>query len=361
VNFGLIPLERRGPLYIVPWLCTFSCSSNCVHCAFAGRKSSNAVDTSKAFRIIDRIYDFGASFVGFSGGEPLMRKDLFEVIGYARKIGMKCSIITDGRLFNDKIFENIIKNEVLVSISIDGAEKVNDLIRGKGAYKAAVSSIKKLSKEGLLNCLVYTLANYSETATNVSREDFTHVLDLARDYDARWVVFHQLIPYSSNPECLKAVPSPKQYEWAWNMLYELQAVYKGKPAINVYSPFFARVAKQRSMPDFESWYNNFFLGRCFFGKFMSIAENGDVIPCSYNYVYRIGNVLEKPLKSIWDEMQSSEFFSKIRSKNNLKGKCAVCEYLEICGGCRTAALFQKGDIFESDPNCIYVPKTLRFK
>ncbi|MEM2093200.1 MAG: radical SAM protein [Candidatus Bathyarchaeia archaeon] len=354
-------MGAKGPLYIVPWRCTFACNSRCVHCVSAGKPPNyGELDTSRAMQLIDRIYEFGASFVGITGGEPFLRRDLFEIIAYARKIGLRCSIITDGRLLNGEAFKEIVKNEVLVSVSIDGAEGTNDLVRGMGAYKAALSAIKRLSSEKLLNCLVYTLANCGE-ASNVSIEDFVHVLNLARDYGARWVIFHQLIPYSGDAASLEAVPSPQQYEWAWNRLYELQEVYKGKPAINVYSPFFARIAKQRGMSDFEGWYNGFFLGRCFFGKFMSIAENGDAIPCSYNDFYRLGNALEKPLKSIWDEMQASEFFSRIRNKNSLKGKCAVCEYRDICGGCRTAALYQKGDIFESDPNCAYVPKALRPK
>ena len=68
---------------------------------------------------------------------------------------------------------------------------------------------------------------------------------------------------------------------------------------------------------------------------------------------------DKSLKAIWGDLQASEFFAKVRDKNNIKGKCGVCEYKEICGGCRTAALFYTGDILESDPSCAYVPKALR--
>jgi radical SAM protein with 4Fe4S-binding SPASM domain len=312
-------------------------------------------------RIIDQIFDFGASWLGISGGEPLLRKDLFEIVQYAKKIGLNASIITDGRLLDSKAFENIVKNEVRVSISIDGAETTNDLIRGKGAYASAVSAIEKLSGAGLLNCLVYTFANVNDSVTNVNVGDFTHVLDLAAKYNARWVVYHGFIPYSRDENSLKASASPKQYEWAFNKLYDLRSTYKGKPEINVYCPFFARVAKQRGLTDFDDWFNHFFLGRCFFGKFMSIAENGDAIPCSFNDAHRLGNVKDKSLKTIWGELQTSEFFSQVRDKNNLKGKCGVCEYREICGGCRTAAEFYTGDVFNSDPRCAYIPKVLREK
>jgi radical SAM protein with 4Fe4S-binding SPASM domain len=339
-------LKPRGPLYILPWRCTFACDSNCAHCASACKPPfPDELDTASAMRLVDQVHDFGATFFGISGGEPLLRKDLFDVIEYARKTGLNASIITDGHLMDDKAFERIVKNEVKVSVSIDGAEKMNDAIRGRGA--------------GLLNCLVYTFANVGEAGTNVTVEDFTHVLDLAEKYGARWVIYHGFIPYSQDPNSLKADPSPQQYEWAFNKLYDLRAKYKGKPEINVYCPFYARIAKQRGLPDFDNWFNHFFLGRCFFGKFMSIAENGDAIPCSFNDLYRFGNVKNKSLKEIWGELQTSEFFSKVRDKSNLKGKCGVCEYREICGGCRTAAEFYTGDVLGSDPRCAYVPKVLR--
>jgi radical SAM protein with 4Fe4S-binding SPASM domain len=355
-------LKSKGPLFIVPWRCTFACDSNCVHCTSAGKKAvPGEVDTAGAKHIVDQVADFGATFFAITGGEPFLRKDLFEVLAYARSLGLNTSIVTDAHLMDKEAFDALVKNQVRVSISIDGSEKTNDAIRGNDSYAAAVSAIEKFSKEKLLDCLVYTFANADHGINNVNMEDFSHVLDLARKYDARWVVFHGFIPYSKDKTTLKANPTPKQYEWACNALYDLMLAYKGKPEINVYIPFFARVAKQRGMPDFENWFNNFFLGRCWFGKFMSIAENGEAIPCSYNDVYRVGNVKDKPLKEIWADMQNSEFFAKVRDKNNIKGKCGVCEYKPICGGCRTTALFYTGDILESDPRCIYIPKALREK
>jgi MoaA/NifB/PqqE/SkfB family radical SAM enzyme len=138
---------------------------------------------------------------------------------------------------------------------------------------------------------------------------------------ARWVSYHGMIPYSK--ESLKNVPSPAQNEWAWNKLYDLTIEYKGKPGINVYYFSYARVAKQRGMPDWDNWYNHFFLGRCFFGKFMSIAENGDAIPCSYNDVYRFGNTNTQSLQEIWDNLQKNEQFTKAKDKNQLKANSGM--------------------------------------
>jgi sulfatase maturation enzyme AslB (radical SAM superfamily) len=108
-------------------------------------------------------------------------------------------------------FDKVVRNEARVSISIDGAEAINDLIRGKGTYAKTVAATESLSRENLLNCLVYTLANVDESMTNVNAEDFSHVLDLAAKYGARWVIFHGFIPYSKDPRSLRAAPSAKQY------------------------------------------------------------------------------------------------------------------------------------------------------
>ncbi|MCW3999211.1 MAG: radical SAM protein [Candidatus Bathyarchaeota archaeon] len=352
-------MTKKGPLLIVPWRCTFACDSNCAHCTSAKKQAfPDEINTQTAKQLVDQVSEFGASFFGVTGGQPFLRKDLFEVLDYATSLGLNTSIITDGRMLDEKAIKNIIKNKTKISVSIDGAEQTNDAIRGKGAYAAAIKAIESFAKADLLNVLVYTFANAGDV-TNANEADMVHVIELAKKYGARWVVFHGFIPYSSDASSLKADLTPAQYEWACNKLYDLTQKYDGNPGINVYIPFYARVVKQRGMIDFEGWYNSFFLGRCFFGKFMSIAENGDVIPCSYNDVYHIGNIKNRPIKQIWQDLQDSAFFNKVQDKNNLKGKCGVCEYNDICGGCRSAALFYTGDIFGSDPRCGYVPQSLR--
>ncbi len=347
-----------GPVFIVPWRCTYQCDSNCIHCLSAGKTAAKGeISTEDAKKLVDKVAEFGATFFGITGGQPFLRKDLFEVLEYATKKGLYTSIITDGRLLDEEALKNIVKLQTKISVSIDGAKETNDAIRGEGAYEAALSAIKRLSEQKLLNVLVYTFANAGKV-TNANEADMRHVLDLARQFGARWVVFHGMIPYSSDKASLAADLTPSQYEWVCNKLYDLTQEYNGKPSINIYIPFYARVAKQRGMPDFDKWYNGFFLGRCFFGKFFSVTETGDAIPCSYNDAYTMGNIKDKSLTQIWQDMQNSDFFKKAQDKNQIKGKCGVCEYKMLCGGCRSAALYYTGDIFGSDPRCAYVPKQL---
>jgi radical SAM protein with 4Fe4S-binding SPASM domain len=353
-------LRGKGPLFILPWRCTQACTSSCLHCGFAATPSApDAIGTEEAKHVVDEIYDFGATYLGLAGGEPLLRKDLPEIIGYAKKTGLNVSLITNGWFLDDKIYDNLVKHEARVSLSVDGTEKVNDVIRGKGAYAKAVEAMEKTYKAGLLDCLVTTLANVDHNLTNVTSQEIEHIIKLAEEYGARWVVIHGFVPFNKTKEHLAKAPSPQQYEKIWNQIYDLRKKYKGKPEVNVYCPFFARIAKQRGMPFFDDWFNNFFLGKCSIaGKYMSVIENGDVIPCSFNDRYLLGNVEDKTLKQIWAELQQSNL-TKLRDRSSLKGKCGVCEYREICGGCRTRAEIYTGDLFASDPACAYIPKLLR--
>jgi len=297
-------MRGKGPLFILPWRCTQACSRSCIHCGFASNPPSpRALGTEEVKCIVDKIYNFGATYLGLSGGEPLLRKDLPEIIDYAKKVGLNVSLITNGYGVESELFDDLVRNGVRVSVSVDGAEAINDAIRGKGAYAKAVSAMEKTSEAGLLDCLVATLATVDATRSNANSADMEHVIQLAEQYGARWVVIHGFVPFNNTKEHLSRAPSPQQYEKIMNEIYDLRLKYHGKPEVNVYCPFFARIAKERGMPDFDYWFNNVFLGKCSIaGKYMSVIEDGDVIPCSFNDRIRLGNVQDKPLKEIWDEM-----------------------------------------------------------
>ena len=347
-------MERQGPLYMMVWRATRVCNYNCAYCSFASNPSvSGEVDTEGGKRIVDEVYDFGGRWFGISGGEALMRDDLFDIIAHARDIGLNVSLIANGHFVKGETLDKLVKYEVHTAVSVDGTEETNDALRGEGAYAKAVSAMEKLSQHDLLACLVTTL-------TNTNYKEVDHVVDLANKYNAGRTVFHNYIPVGRAQEHLELAPSPEQYDWVWNRIYDLLIENRGDTDVNVYCPFFARVAKQRGMPGFQDWYKNTFLGRCFMaGGYLGIVENGDVRRCGFHEDYRLGNIRDKSLKEFWDELQHSELTRKLRDKDNLKGKCGVCEYREICGGCRTRAEIYTGDLFESDPACSYIPKQLR--
>jgi radical SAM protein with 4Fe4S-binding SPASM domain len=265
------------------------------------------------------------------------------------------SLITNGYYVKGDILDNLAKYEVMTAVSLDGVEETNDLTRGKGSYATALKAMEKLSDANIFDCIVTTL-----NKRNVYEVD--HIAELGHKFSATRVVYHNYIPVGRAQEHLELAPTPQQYEVVMNRIYDLMMEYQGKLSINVYCPFFARIAKERGMPDFDYWFNNVFLGQCFIGgRYMGLLENGDIRPCGFNEGYRMGNIRDKTMKEIWAEMQDSELTVKLRDRSNLKGKCGVCEYREICGGCRTRAEIYTGDLFASDPACAYVPKLLREK
>jgi len=343
-------------LYMMTWRCTRACNYNCLHCSFASNPHAiNEINTEGGKKIVDDLYDMGAKWFGLSGGEPLVRKDIFEIIEHAKSLGMNVSLITNGFYVKGDILDKLIKNEVMTAVSLEGTEKTNDMTRGKGSYKIALEAMKNLSDGNIFDCIVSTL-----NKNNCSEVD--HVAEIGYKYNATRVVYHNYVPVGRAQEHLELAPTPEQYEETFNHIYDLMMEYQNKMSINVYCPFFARIAKQRGMPDFDYWFNNVFLGQCFIGgRYMGLLENGDIRPCGFNEGYRMGNIKYKTMTEIWYEMQESEFTKKLQNRDNLKGKCGVCEYREICGGCRTRAEMYTGDLFESDPACAYIPKLLREK
>jgi radical SAM protein with 4Fe4S-binding SPASM domain len=318
------------------------------------------LSTKEALHLVDEVYDFGVRWFGIKGGEPLLRKDIFEIVSYAKSLGLNVCLLTNGCFVGGENYDKLVRNEVWTSVSIDGPEEVNDYLRGKGSYRKALSAIKKLSEGRILNGLAAAI-------TTVNHRHLDHVAELADEYHANFVWFNHLVPSGRAKESIELAPSPEQYEWTLNHIWDLTMKYENKFDIHVHCPHFARVVKQRNPPSFQEWYEHKFHGKCTyfaFGGYLSVTENGDLIPCFYTDLQPsepllLGNIRRKSLRTAWNEIRGSEFYNSFSDRSILKGKCGVCEYREICGGCRNRAYAYTGDIYESDPACAYTPKALQ--
>ncbi len=155
--------QTRPPLTMVTWRCTRACVGSCVYCSYTKEYAKDSeLDTGTAKKVVDEIHDFGAKWFGISGGEPLVRPDIFEVIAHAKNTyGMEVSLITSGFAFDQKRLDNLAKYDVHTAVSIDGDKEANDIIRGKGSYDKAIFAMKKLSEKGLLDCIVTTMTKYN--------------------------------------------------------------------------------------------------------------------------------------------------------------------------------------------------------
>ena len=346
------------------WRTTGACNAHCAYCNVdaTGKHAERELTTKEALHLVDEVHNFGVKWFGLKGGEPLLREDIFEIVGYAKSLGLNVCLLTNGCFVDGKIYDNLVKNQVWTSVSIDGPEEINDVLRGKGSYKKALAAIQKLSKGKILNGLAAAI-------TSVNYKHLDHVCELADIYHANFVWFNHLVPSGRAKETIDLTPTPKQYEWVLNHIWDLSLKYEGKFDIHVHCPHYARVVKMRNPPNFEKWYERKFHGKCTyfaFGGYISVTENGNLIPCFYSDLrpsepMRLGNIRQNSLKQVWEDMKKSSYYSSFRNRNVLKGKCGVCEYRDICGGCRNRAYALTGDIYESDPACVYVPESLRKK
>lgn len=150
---------------MVVWRCTRNCVGSCTYCSYIKDYAKDQeLSTQQAKHMVDEIADFGSQWFGISGGEPLVRPDIWEIIEYAEKAhGLNVSLITSGYAWDEDRFNKLTKYNVKTAISIDGMKESNDKIRRPGGYDKALHAIKKLSSVGLLDGLVTTMTKLTLT------------------------------------------------------------------------------------------------------------------------------------------------------------------------------------------------------
>ena len=178
---------------------------------------------------------------------PCAKRPFRSIIAHAKELGLEVNLLTNGYYVDGEILENLAKYNVYTSVSIDGAEKANDSLRGKGSYKAAVAAIQKLSEKGILNGL-------SMAITNRNLNEADHVVDLAEKYHAQFVWFNHLVPTGRAKHELNLEPTPEQYDVFLNHVYDLtKKEYKVKFDFNIHCPHYIRVVRDRDPEGFCEW------------------------------------------------------------------------------------------------------------
>jgi radical SAM protein with 4Fe4S-binding SPASM domain len=363
LDFGFNrPLSIHAP-FLVVWNFTYKCNLNCKHCySDAGNPSRKELFTKEAMSVVDQIADFGVTSLAFSGGEPLMRKDFFEVAGHAVDSGLYVSLATNGTLLNH---ENVRKLKEIglnyVEVSLDGCDpKTHDYFRGQdGAFNAALQGLNNCVKEDLCTCLAIT-------ATKNNLTEIPIVLDMAEDMGIKRFTLFNFVPTGRGQDVRDIDPSPEEREEVLNFLRK-KLLGDPKIAILTTAPQLARVALQA-----QSWSTQNemtvpfahmeaakiskrakaladFIGGCGAGRFYcAISPEGNIQPCVFLPI-NVGNLKTEKLENIW---YNSPVFKVLRDREKLKGRCGGCEFKFVCGGCRARAYSYFGDYLMSDPGCI---------
>jgi len=333
------------------WEVTSRCNLECEHCHARGGTSSSpdelTTEEGKTL-VIDRmaeVSDFKSLI--FSGGEPLVREDLFELITHAKKRGFYPIIATNATMITPSVARELKKAGTLgIAASIDSTQdEVHDAFRKKqGALALAKQGIANAAAEGM-----YIQINI--TASQVNKNEIPKIIQFADDLRAHVILLYQFIPTGRGTE-------NAQFELTKEEFRE-EILQAGNQQKNLH-PVIAPVG----LPEYWALHNvlknkgrrSDVLRGCICGNGMFyIKPNGDVWPCAFVPVSG-GNLRKKSPLEIWS---SSETFIKLRERSNLKGICHDCSQREMCGGCRARAYANTGDLFAEDPMCCLAPQERR--
>ena len=361
------PLSIYAP-FLVVWDFTHKCNLSCKHCySNSGAVSEKELTTKEALEVVDQLADAGVTALAFSGGEPLIRKDFFEVASHAVERGLYVSVATNGTLLTKENVRKLKQTKInYVEISIDGATaQTHDTFRGvTGAFDKAVAGLKNCVESDLCACI-------ATTATKSNLEEIPKILDLAEEIGAERFTYFNFIPTGRGKEHYDQDLTPEEREKL--MRYLLNRMSKGcKTTILTTAPQLARVALQCQGPSGTGEVTMSmahmqtakvskkavpladFIGGCGAGRlYCSLSPQGDVHPCVFLPV-NVGNLKTEKFADIW---LNSKLFNALRDRGNLKGACGKCSYKFICGGCRARANVYHDDFLSSDPGCILAKET----
>lgn len=342
---------------LIFWELTKMCNLKCAHCrAEAGDSSfTGELNLAQVKSVLDNISANYSPILVLTGGEPLYRKDIFEIAKYASAGGLRTALATNGTLIDNTVAQRIKKAGIArASISIDGIDAVShDSFRGvKGAFEGALNGARLLKAAG-----VEFQFNTTITKRNVDYID--EILELALKENAAALHIFMLVPVGCGIEIAESdMISDAKYEevlhWFYGRSREAGIEFKATCA-----PHYYRIIRQMAKAEgrtlsFETDGMAAMTRGCLAGTGVCfISHTGEVQPCGY-LPASAGNVLETQFDEIWEK---SELFLELRDFKALKGKCGICEYKGVCGGCRARAYYSSGDYMEEEPYCLY--KTLK--
>jgi radical SAM protein with 4Fe4S-binding SPASM domain len=314
--------------------------------------------TEEAYRIIDDISGYAKPVMVLSGGEPLLRKDVFDIAQYGTDKDLRMCIATNGTLVTEEVCKNMKASGIkMVSLSLDGStESVHDDFRSqKGAFAGVVDAADLFNKHG-----IQFLINSSFTKRN--QDEIPKVYKLAKKLGATaWYMF-MIVPTGRGENIMSELISKEDYEELLEWHYEMEKKEKDILVRPTCAPHYYRVVLQKQKEDgekFERRSLKFSTGGskgCIAGQVISLIDvDENVLPCSY-FPKSAGNLKEQPFKDIWE---NSELFREMRDFKGYKGRCGSCEYVTVCGGCRARAYAVKGDYLEEEPFCGYIPYKIR--
>lgn len=344
-------------LRLVFWEATAACNLACRHCRRleVGRALSQQDLTTEQVRhdLVDGLAAVGSPVLVCSGGEPLLRPDLFEVASYAKARGVSIALATNGTLVDESMAERIVRAGFeRVAISLDGADaSTHDAFRQQvGAFDGAIAGLRRLRRQGMS-----LQVNTTVTLHNVRQLHAIYEQAIELGVEA-WHVF-MFVPVGCGlqiPEDQQLVA--EQYEVVLHWLADRAREQRIFVRATCAPQYFRVLGQHRSLSRAQSHAKFATLTKgCLAGTGICfISHRGDVFPCGYLPVSS-GNIARTPFAQLWAQ---SPIFSSLRDPGALTGKCGACEFKRVCSGCRARAFAATGNYLAEEPCCAYTPRQL---
>lgn len=330
------------------WEMTAACNLRCIHChASGGKPAEDELTTDEAKNLLDQLAEVEEfRMMAFTGGEPLVRPDLFELLAYSKSLGFANTLATNATLIDKSVAQSLRSYGVVIAaVSLDGFDAAtHDIVRGlPGSFEAALEGIRALRKAGIL-------LHINITAMEYNMDEMNRLLALVEELGAGILLMYQLVPVGRGRRIGKAAldlnANAKLIRFMARAQRTAQAVME-PVAGPQYWPFLLHQAgiKQGTLLRLaETVFHGCSAGR----GFVYIKPNGEVWPCPFIET-SCGNIRDTPFKTIW---ATSSVLKDLREREErLKGRCSMCQYRRLCGGCRGRAWAATGDYLAEDPSC----------
>lgn len=334
------------------WMCTRARECNYAYSLGDGKPLPDELDTNEAKKLLKMAADFDVENLFITGGEPMLRTDFLELMKYASDLGLEPYIQTNGWHIDEEVAQQLASLGCRIIISIAGLKDVDDMLRGEGAYHRSINAATLCGKHDILYALSVVNTRY---AVNQIQE----LVNLALSLGAKSFSLASLIP---QPICVREQkeklepfePSPEEREREVSEIYALNRKLDGKIHLMAYDMFHNRILKANE-PYLELESRCSVCSNLKSNHWLEIHDDGTAYGCS-PLGLKFGDIRKDSLEEIMERVRQSEIVKKLADKSNLKGKCGVCDFNTICGGCRARAYILTGDMFASDPACPYAPK-----
>ncbi len=348
---------KKGPQpRLVAWELTKRCPLSCRHCraSASDRDFRGEFSTDECYQVLDNIASFARPIMILTGGEPMARDDVYDIAQYGTDLGLRMVMAPCGMLMNRESTRRILAAGIQrISLSLDGADaQTHDSFRQvEGAFDAVLNAARLAREEGLE-------FQINTTVTKLNVHQLDGILNLAVELGA--VSYHPflLVPTGRGRELLDLEIEPEAYEevlsWVYHKSMEMSIQLKPTCAPHYYRIFRQkeREAGRKVRPETHGM--NAMTKGCLGGQaFAFISNTGRVQICGFLDL-EAGDIRREgyDFHRIW---RNSPLFTAVRGLDGYHGRCGLCEYRRVCGGCRARAYAATGDYLAEEPYCVYKP------